>query len=159
MYANTNERVDPVPHMKIALDLIFTKMSANTGFKRYGETTIDEMVKEFTQLNEGLAPGKPVVVLTDARTLTDLDKEKVLCAVSLIKEKWNGMLKGRSCVDVSKQRKYLKQDEHVASPTAALEYLFTTVLIDVCEERDVGTCDVPGENLQARLIPKEKIKE
>ena len=66
------------------------------------------MIKEFTQLNEGAVPGKPVVVPTDASTLTDLEKRKVLPAVNLIKEKYDGVLKGRSYVDGSRQRRYLK---------------------------------------------------
>ena len=75
-------------------------------------------------------------------------------AVNLIKQKHNGELKGRTCADGSKQRKYLKQDESVASPTAALESLIVTLLIDAYEGRDVRTYDVPGAFLQASLEPK-----
>ena len=50
--------------------------------------------------------------------------------MNIIKEKYGGELRGRTCVDGSGQRKYLKQDETVASPTAGLESLFTTLLID-----------------------------
>ena len=75
--------------------------------------------------------------------------------MNLIKEKWGGVLKGRSCVDGSKQRRYLKQDETVASPTASLESLFASLLIDAHEGRDVATYDVPGAYLQARLAPRE----
>ena len=51
-------------------------------------------------------------------------------AVNLIKEKYDGVLKGRTCADGSRQRKYLKKDESVAWPTAALESLIVTLLID-----------------------------
>ena len=60
------------------------------------------MIKEFTQLNEGAVSGKPVVIPTDAYTLTDLEKRKALPVVNLIKEKYGGVLKGRSCVDGSR---------------------------------------------------------
>ena len=96
-----------------------------------------------------------MVIPTDANTLTDLEKRKALPAVNLIKEKYDDMLKGRSCVDGSRQRRYLKQDESVASPTAALESLLVTLLIDAYEGRDVRTYDVPGAYLQARLAPRE----
>ena len=33
------------------------------------------MIKKFTQLNEGAVPGKPVVIPTDASTLTDVEKK------------------------------------------------------------------------------------
>ena len=51
------------------------------------------MIKEFTQLNEGVVTGKSVLVPTDAKTLTDVEKEKALPAVILIKEKCNGVIK------------------------------------------------------------------
>ena len=79
------------------------------------------------------------MIPTDANTLTDAEKLKALPAVNLIKEKWDGAIKGRSCVNGSKQRKYLKQDESVASPTASLESLFVSLLIDAYKCRDVGT--------------------
>ena len=101
------------------------------------------MIKEFTQLNEGAVPGKPVV------KPVDVEKSKALPAVNLIKEKSSGILKGRTCANGSKQRRYLKQDESVESPTAALESLVVTSLIDTYEGRDVGTFDVPGAYLQA----------
>ena len=87
--------------------------------------------------------------------MTNAEKLKALPAVNLIKEKWGGEIKGRACVDGSKQRKYLKQDESVASPTTSLESLVVSLVIDVYEGRDVGTYDVPGAYLQARLAPKD----
>ena len=50
---------------------------------------------------------------------------------------------------------YLKEDESVSSPTAALESLIVTMLIGAYEDRDVGIYDVPGAYLQARLAPRE----
>ena len=93
---------------------------------------------------------KPV----NASTLTPLEKYKYLPAVNLIKEKFSGELKGRTCADGSRQRKYLKEDESVASPTIALESLIMTMLIDTYEGRDIGIFDIPGAFLQAKLAPK-----
>ena len=95
-------------------------MSATKGFKMYGEAAVAAIIKEFTQLTKGAVPGKPVVRPVDASTLTFDEKRKAMPAVNLIKEKWNGDIKGRTCADGSGQRKYLKQDEPVASPTASL---------------------------------------
>ena len=142
-------------YMKVACDVIFTQIHANAGFKKYGQPTVAAMIKEFKQLNEGVVPGKPVVVPTDAASLTPLEKKKALPAVNLIKEKYGGVLKGRTCADGSGQRKYLKQDKTVASPTAGLESLFVSLLVDAYEGRDVATYDVPGAYLQAELSPNE----
>ena len=138
---------DEASYMKMACDVIFTQMTANAGIKKHEESVVAEMIKESTQLNEGAVPGKPVVIPTDANTLTDLEKRKALPAVNLIKEKYGGVLKGRSCVDGSRQRRYLKQDESVVSPTAALESLLVTLLIDAYEGRNVGTYDFHGAYL------------
>ena len=43
----------------------------------------------------------------------------------------------------------------MSSPTASLESLLTTLLIDAYEERDVATFDVPGAYLQASLAPRD----
>ena len=131
-------------YMQTACDVVFTQMSANAGFKKYGEPAVAAMIKEFTQLSEGAVPGKPVVRPIDPTSLSFSEKKRALPAVNLIKEKWNGDLKGRTCADGSRQRRYLKQDESVASPTASLESLIVTLLIDAYEGRDVGTYDVPG---------------
>ena len=77
-----------------------------------------------------------------------------MSAVNLIKEKWDGQIKGRTCADGSRQRRYLKQDESVASPTAALESLIILLLIDAYEDRDVATYDGPGAYLHAKLLPR-----
>ena len=120
-------------YMDIACDVVFAHMSdgdelqrysqmpAKKGFKQFGQVDVAAMIKEFTQLNEGAVHGKPVVIPTEAKSLTSLEKRKSLRAVNLIKEKRSGDIKGRTCVNGSTQRKYLKKkDEYVASPTASL---------------------------------------
>ena len=152
-----NSNIDKIEHMmmQIAYDVIFTQMSsklelkkyaqipAKQGIKLFGQVAVAAMIKEFSQLNQGAVPGKPVVVSVDVKTLTPLGK-KALPAVNLIKEKRSGDIKGRTCVNGSKQRRYLKQDESVSSPTAVLESLVATLLIDAYEQRDVAIYDISG---------------
>ena len=133
----------------------YAQMSAKQGFKIFGQAAVAAMVKEFKQLDQGAVPGKPVVAPTDVNTLTPSEKKKALRAVNLIKEKREGKLKGRTCVNGSQQRRYLKPDESVASPTANFESLITTLLIDAYEERDIATYDVPGAYLHADIGKKE----
>ena len=67
-----------------------------------------------------MVPGKHVMIPTDASSLISLEREKSLRAVNLIKEKRCDDIKGHTRVNGSGQRKYLKKDKSVASPTAAL---------------------------------------
>ena len=131
------------------------QMSAKRGFKKFGERAIEAIMTEFAQLDRGAFPGKPVVEPADAKSLTHEDKRKALEAVNIIAEKRCGKIKGRTCADGSKQRKYLKQDESIASPTVGLESLICTLIIDAYEGRTVGIFDVPGAYLHAE-IPKGK---
>jgi hypothetical protein len=142
-------------YMKKAVDVIFTQMSAKKGIKTFSERAIAAMIKEFEQLDKGAFPGKPVVGPADPNTLTSLEIKSALEAVNLIKEKRDGRIKGRTCANRSKQRKYLKEEDMIASPTVALESLLTSLVIDVFEGRDVGTFDVPGAYLHAEM-PKDK---
>ena len=48
----------------------------------------------------------------------------------------------------------MKEDESVASPTAALEFLIVALLVDAHEGRDIGIFEIPGAYLQAKLAPK-----
>ena len=79
------------------------------------------LFKELNQLDQGPMKGNPVVQGIDPSTLGQLEKREALEAVNLIKEKSDGTLKGRTCGNVSKQRRFLKGDENYASPTAMLE--------------------------------------
>ena len=122
--------------MQIATDTMFIQMSANKGFKKYEQPSITAVIKEFTQLSNGAVLGKPMVKLVNISTLTPLEKHKALLAVNLIKEKFCGELKGRTCADGSRQHKYLKEDELVVLPTALLESLIMSLLINTYEDRD-----------------------
>ena len=76
--------------------------------------------------------------------------------MNLIQEKSDGRIKGRTYVNGSKKRFYLKDGESVASPTLSIEGLVITLLIAAYEGRKVISLDVPGAFLQADL-PDEKM--
>ena len=131
------------------IGVIFTQMSANQGIKKHGQKAVAAVFKELQQLDTGVLPGNPVVAPQDPSKLTEKDIEEALEAVNLIKEKRNGELKGRTCANGAKQRKYLKDGENISSPTASLEGILATLVIDAVEERDVAVVDVPGAYLHA----------
>ena len=130
-------------------------MPASKSFKVFGQKAVSAIVKEFKQLNDGAFPGKPVVGEVNPDTLSEKQKNQALSAVNLVKEKRNGTIKGRTCANGSKQHRYLKDFESVASPTVSTDALMLTLLIDAIEGRDVATFDVPGAYLHAN-IPEDK---
>ena len=107
-------------------------------------------------MNTSAVDGKPVFAPQDFTKMTEDEKLKTLEAVNLIKEKRDGTIKGRSCANGSKQRKYLKEGELVASPTVSTEANLSTLFVDVFEGCDVAVYNVPGAFLQSD-IPKDKI--
>ena len=113
------------------------------------------MLNEYKQLNIGLVPGKPVFGCIDPSKITNDEKRRALEAVNLILKKRSGKIKGRTCADGSKQKRFLKNGESISSPTVSLEAIVGTLLIDAHEDRDVAIFDVPGAYLQAEM-PKEK---
>ena len=74
-------------YMEIPNEVMFTQMSAKSGFNNFIELVVAAMVKEFRQLDEGVVPGKPVVQAVDLRSLTHEEKKRALPAVNVIKEK------------------------------------------------------------------------
>ena len=54
--------------------VLLTQMTANKGFKMFGEEAVAVMVKELKELNDGAMPNKPVVVPQDPDKLTSQDK-------------------------------------------------------------------------------------
>eukprot|EP00957_Ditylum_brightwellii_P116430 8880935-Ditylum_brightwellii.AAC.1 len=69
----------------------------------------------------------------------------------------NGKIKGRTCTNGSKRWTYLKEDELVASPTVAVELLFTSLIVDAMERRDIAVFDIPGAFLQPEVHENKMI--
>jgi hypothetical protein len=63
-------------------------------------------------------------------------------------------VKGRMVYNGKPTREWLSREDS-ASPTAALESIMLTAVIDAHEERDVMTCDIPNAFIQA-LMPEVK---
>ena len=86
---------------------------------------------------------------------TPLERKQALEAVALIGIKRTGEMKSRLCANGKKQRWYLKGDEDYSSPTAMLESIILTLVLEALEGRDVAIADVHGAYLHA-LMPKGK---
>ena len=142
-------------YMSRAVNVLLTQMSATEGIKKHGERAIAVLIKEFKQLDSGPMKGKKVIEPLTYSSLTPQEKREALEAINLIKEKRDGSLKGRSCANGAKQKRFLKSDEVFSSPTVSNEAFISTTVIDAVEKRDVATADVPGAYLHAEF-PKDK---
>jgi hypothetical protein len=99
-----------------ALHILMTQMSAKKGLKLHGEKAAEVIIKEFKQLHD-----KDVFKPIFASSLTTNDKKKKLQAITLIKEKRNGKIKGRTVADGHAQRQYTNEDD-AASPQYPLKH-------------------------------------
>ena len=147
-----NEVVNRGKVYKRILKTIFTQVPTKEGIKQWGEDVIAAIVKELKQLQDGVIPGRPVIEPVNHLDLTIEDKKKhTLEAVKVVKEKRCGKIKATACANGSKQRRYLKEFETVASPILSLYGLIGPSLIDIYKYKDVATCDVPGALLHPEL--------
>ena len=76
--------------------------------------------------------------------------------VNIMELKRDGRLKGRSCVNGSKQWSNFSEYDSVASPTVSLEAIITSLLIGTYDRRKHISFDVPGAFLQADM-PDSKL--
>ena len=74
-----------------------------------------------------------------------------------LKQKRNGDIKGGGGADGRLQRLYKPKSE-TSSPTAAIESIFTTRLIDAQKNRDLAIVDMPGAFLQTTASDNTMIK-
>jgi hypothetical protein len=124
---------------------IMTQMSAKAGIKKHGQVAIDALCQEFLHLHDlGVFEGQRVSALTKEQRKT------ALRAISVIKEKRCGRIKGRTVADGRPQRALYTKDE-TTSPTVSTDALMLSIMIDAYEHRDVVTADVAGAYLHTSL--------
>jgi Reverse transcriptase (RNA-dependent DNA polymerase) len=125
--------------------LMFMQMSAQKGIKKHGQAAYYALQKEFEQFKV-----MQVLEPLDAFKLTKEQKSESLHALSVIKEKRDGRLKGRTVADGSAQRGKFSKAE-TGSPTAASDAVLLTAIVDAHEGRDVAIADVTGAYLHAYM--------
>jgi Reverse transcriptase (RNA-dependent DNA polymerase) len=124
---------------------LFHQMTASAGIKKHGQPALDALLAEFCQLES-----KHVFTGIDPSTLSLPQKRSALRLITLLKEKRDGRLKGRTCADGRPQRSlYTKED--TTSPTLSIDGLFLSLIIDAKEGRHVGIADVQGAYLNAKM--------
>jgi Reverse transcriptase (RNA-dependent DNA polymerase) len=130
---------------KAIYGLIFTQMTAQKGIKKHGQAAFDALRKEFEQFR-----AMDILEPLNSFELTNEQKSESLRALSVIEEKRDGKLKGRTIADGSAQKGKFSKSE-TGSPTVASDVVLLTTMIDAYENRDVAVADVTGAYLHAHM--------
>ena len=140
-----------------ALKHVFRQMAATKGIVKHGERALASIFNDLKQLSDGVMEGKPVIQPIKFEELSDTDKSTALEAVNLIKEKRCGKIRARTCANESKQCRFINKDDNFSSPTAFLESILMTLLIDAWEECDIAMADIPGAYLHAEFPADKRV--
>ena len=89
--------------------------------------------------------------------MTHTERKKAMESLIFLTEKRDGRVKARACANGSIQHKWMDKED-AASPTASLESVLLTAVIDAKEGRDIATVDIPNAFIQTD-IPQEEGKE
>jgi hypothetical protein len=133
----------PDQSMDAFYKVLLTQYSVHKGLKVFGEKGAEAVMSELKHFDE-------MEVLEPTSELTQEEKQQALEYLMFLTEKRCGRIKVRGCADGCKQRQYINRSKHHClrfSPKA----LILTCIIEAREERDVGTCDVPGAFTQCDM--------
>ena len=135
---------DPSELQHHLVGVLLHQMSAKVGLKKHGQRAKEVLFTEFLQLHD-MGVFSPI----HRRNLSSTQIKNTLRAISVIKEKRDGTLKGRTCADGRKQRDWCTKHE-TSSPTVHTDSFMLVTAIEAKERRDVGTGDVQGACLHAK---------
>ena len=119
-----------------------TQYPMTKGLKLFGDEGVQAVRKEVQQLHDvnALQPLHP-------KDLSVKQRSRVLEYLMFLKQKRTGLIKGRGCADGRPQRLWTSKEDS-RSPTAHLESVIFTAVIEAFERRYVITLDIPGAFLQ-----------
>jgi Reverse transcriptase (RNA-dependent DNA polymerase) len=130
--------------------IAMTQHGMRKGLQIFGKAGEDAVTKELTQLHERK-------VIKPISNLNCQERKDALKYLMFLKEKKNGIIKGRGCADGRKQRLHTTKEE-ASSPTVAIESVMLSCVIDAKERRDVGIVDLPNAFMQADMDEKVYMK-
>ena len=82
--------------------------------------------------------------------LADKEQKERLESHMFLKQNRDGNSKGRHVAGGNKQRDFISKED-VSSPTVSTEAVMITFVVDVEEDRDVATIDIPTDFIQTRV--------
>jgi hypothetical protein len=119
------------------------------GLKVFGYKGHKASMKEIDQLHK-----RTCFAALNVKEVKHSERKKAQMALMFLAEKRDKSVKGRMVYNGRPTREWLSWED-AASPTAALESILITGVIEAKEERDVMTCDIPNAFIQAYLPKKE----
>ena len=90
--------------------------------------------------------------------MTTGERRKAMTALLFLTEKCDSTIKGRMVYNGKPTREWLSREDS-ASPTAALESIMLTAVIEAYERRDVMTVDIPNAFIQMEIPEREEGEE
>jgi hypothetical protein len=115
------------------------------GLKKFGQRGADAATKEMDQLHR-----RNCFTPIDVASMTMDERRKTVDALMFLGEKRDKSVKGRMVYNGKPTREWLSREDST-SPTAALESIMLTAIVDAKEGRDVMTCDIPNAFIQTKL--------
>jgi hypothetical protein len=123
------------------------------GLKVFGHEGRNAAVKEMDQLYR-----RNCFTPVSIAEMSPIERRKAQQAIMFLTEKRDKSIKGRMVFNGKPTRELLSREDS-ASPTAALESIMLTAVIDSTERRDVMTCDIPNAFIQAEIPEVEPGEE
>jgi hypothetical protein len=122
-----------------------TQYSLKEGLKKFKEIGEEAVSKELLQLHT-----RDTFKPQNAEELSTNQKKGALETIMFLKEKCDGIVKGRTCADGWKQRKTAEPGA-ATPPTVSLEYVLVTSTIEAYEGREVAVVDILGAYLSTDM--------
>ena len=123
------------------------------GLKVFGRKGHEASAKEINQLYQRNC-FSPISVAS----MTTGERRKAMTALMFLTEKRDSTIKGRMVYNGKPTREWLSREDS-ASPTAALESIMLTAIIEAHEGRDVMTVDIPNAFIQTEMLEREEGQE
>jgi len=120
------------------------------GIKKFGERGHEAAVSKVKQIHDCVV-FRPISV----EELTKLKRKRAMESLIFLNEKRDGRIKGHACANGSTQREYVDPDD-AASPTASMESIIITGVLDAFEGHDVMTADIPNAFVQTEVGEQKK---
>jgi hypothetical protein len=114
------------------------------GLRLFKEQGKKAALKELGQLHDCECWWRPM----DVNKLSPQARHKATRSLMFLTEKRDGSLKGRAVANGSTQRDWISKEDQAASPTATLESILMTCVIDVIECCEVAIVDLPNAFIQ-----------
>ena len=112
------------------------------GLKVFREHGHEAATKEMDQLHR-----QNCFTLISVKDMTPTERRKAMGALMFLTEKRDKSVKGRMVYNGKPTREWLTREDS-ASPTAALESIMLTAVIDTHEGRDIMCTDIPNAFIQ-----------